>query len=590
MLGIKIRDTFLSLYANTSLTFEKNHPIGIITDALDTIQGGYSFPIDIPLDDINTSIIGHLDRLDVDSILLQDEYCEVWIEGLLLEIGKANVKQCGPRTASLFMVFNELKDLSDVHLAALDYEGVRTIGTDAASRTAYADDTVENPMDHDFIFAPVYNPNYSPFWNEGYPAQPQRNYQNFYSSDNDGFEEIPISGITPFIRLDYLLNRIFQYQGFTLDNQFQLTDELKLILLWNNYNINTHYQAVPDVASAWDNTVDLKNHVPSRAAIELLKALVGTFALGLFYDPSNKSALLIPFDTLIANPEAADWTSKTAQDFNYVTDRNFISRWRYDVDTADGLSVRFGGQDFPQNIVMGEGLTARIMYGDGEFLLRRAIADNTYYIIAIGIGDANFNTAYTAQDQKQVVKTGSDKEYASELIPLWNSHDIKTNGEDDFDHTDIRFQEIMLPAIEHEGFIVNYVNPFSSIFPPLAPCMSFRVMMYRGFQPADVGIDYEYPMANTSAYNIRGEQVGDYSLQWDGDYGIYNKFWKRPYEMLAHKKDVTRSLNLTIRDLINFRFWHKIRIENQNYFMTRLRYTVTSKGLSPVEATMITTL
>ena len=97
-------------------------------------------------------------------------------------------------------------------------------------------------------------------------------------------------------------------------------------------------------------------------------------------------------------------------------------------------------------------------------------------------------------------------------------------------------------------------------------------------------------MANVTAYNIRGEQVGDYSLLWDGEFGIYNKFWKRPYEMLKNKKEVVRSLNLTIRDLNNFRFYHKIRIENQNYFITKLRYTVTAKGLSPIEATMITTL
>jgi hypothetical protein len=120
------------------------------------------------------------------------------------------------------------------------------------------------------------------------------------------------------------------------------------------------------------------------------------------------------------------------------------------------------------------------------------------------------------------------------------------------------------------------------------PLTSFRTMFYRGFQPADVGVDETYPMAGVNEYNIRGEVVGDHSLLWDGDKGIFKTWWALPYLMLSQKKTVMRQLNLSIRDLLNFSFKNKYRIENQNYFITRMRYTISQRGLSPIEATMIT--
>ncbi len=48
MLGIKIRDKFISLFDDTSVIIELRNPIGIIVDGTDTLQGSITFPIDIP--------------------------------------------------------------------------------------------------------------------------------------------------------------------------------------------------------------------------------------------------------------------------------------------------------------------------------------------------------------------------------------------------------------------------------------------------------------------------------------------------------------------------------------------------------------
>lgn len=567
MLGIKVRNQFLDLFPDTAIEIELNHPIGIITNSLDEIQGGLSFPIEIPVDGINASIIGRVDRLDIDEVFIDSEYCELWADGILLFPGKVTIQGSTNKRAKLFMIFNEIKDLSDVALASLDLGGDRSIGADTATRLAHARDTAVNPLDYDYIFFPVLNPKYL---GDLYPVYLQ-NFQNYWSFVTDGFTENIAGVATPFIRVDYLLTKIFKALGYTLDNQWQTNDELKQLVLYNNYSI---YEDL----NTWASSINLTNHVPYTQAIDFLKAIVGTFALGLFPDPHNKTCTIIPFRDLILSPEADDWTSRAAADFGYETNRDFISKFRYDIDTNDDLSVTYSGITAPPGLVVGEGLTARIMRAASEFGIRYAIADNSIYFIT----PPGLTLPYVIQYQNPVIKDGSDKEYTSTLIPMWNSWNLHKDGVIELGD-DLVFQEWMLPHIKHLGY-TTYIQALKTT------CVSFRTMIYRGFQPCDDGISGTYPMASATEYNIRGEQIGNYSLEWDRENGVYNKFWKLPYEMLRSKKKVTRKLLLTIRDLLNFKFQNKYRIENQNYFMTKLRFNITARGLSPVDAEMISTL
>lgn len=575
MLGIKIKGVFASLYDNTSLTFEMAHPLGLVSEDAELIPGGFSFPINIPLDEINIGIVGRADRLDNDTTLLKDEYCEVWIDGVLLYVGKATLKKANNKSASLFMVFNELKDITDVNLPEIDFEGPRTFGADQATREALALDTANNPLDHDFVFCPVFNPVYNPVWYEGVTGAQQKYFQNFYSSDDDAFIELSRTAITPFIRVDYLLSRIFAHQGYVLDNQFQASDELKKLLLYNNYNINRH--TLPAVSS-WDEQIDLKNHVPFRPAVDLVKAFIGTYALGLYYDNIDKTVLLIPFADLIAGPVVSDWTDRAAADFEYIDDKDFVSTWRYGLDENDELSVKYSLLEAPPGFTMDSpGPSARELFADTDLFFQYAKADNTVYFIH----PVTFKADYIAEYFAPVKKTGSIKKYTSELIPLWNSSDLQTDG---IVNTDLPIQQVQVPQIRHNGLVDE--NSYDAN----TRCTSFRLMLYRGFQPADVGLSFTYPMAGSTAYNIRGESVGEYSLLMDGEKGVYAKFWRLPYEMLKNKKEVSRELLLSVRDIVNFRFWHKIRIENQNYFITSLRFSVSNRGISPISAKMITSL
>lgn len=565
MLGIKIKGQFLNLYESTTISFELSYDMGIITDFTDNLNGGLSFPVDIPIDG-NQAILGPINRLDVTGILLQDEYCEVWIDGVLFLIGKATIKQSGNRTASIFMIFNEAKSFSDTSLLEIDLGGDRPIGADTAARLAHAKATATNPLDYDYVFCPVLNPKFG----QSHKPAPVLNthMQNYWNKDTESFKEEIAAIATPFIRMDYLLTRIFAHLGYTLDNQWQNTDELKQLLIYNNRDIS-------EVPESWPTTINLTNHVPARSCLEFIKSTCATFALSLRMDPLAKHATLVPIRTLIEAGEFDNWTDKAGEDYTFTSDKDFISKLRYDIDTDDDLSVQYGGTNVITYFAFGEGLTARAMFADDEFGLRYAIADNSYYNIKNQI---DFDADYTTQDLRDVKIPGSDKEYVSPLIPMWNSFNL---GVDGYMDDDLPFQQWMVPHIQCYGYVpyvpdVHYQQ------------LAIRLMFYRGFQPYDEGIDGTYPMAGITAYNIRGDKVGDHSLLWNREDGIYEKYWKPVLTMLAKKKNVTRTMHLTIGDLLKFRYTQKYRIENQNVFVTKLRLSASIRGLSPVECVMMT--
>lgn len=578
MLGIKIKNRFLSLLEDTSLSFQWEFPIALIIDGGDVIHSGYTFPIDVPLDSVNREIIGHVNRVDNDGVLMADEYCEVWVQGIMLYKGRATLERSKGNRASLFMTFNEVKLLADTSLSAIDLGGTREIGADEATRMAHLKATATTPLDHDYVFCPVLNPIFNTDPTGVETSFVSSHLQNEWDPEDEEFKEVGAGYASPFIRVDYLLRRIFQHMGYTLDNQFQITDELKLLLLYNNYSIYSTFDTISP-------SIDLVNHVPYRKCLEFVKAVIGTYALCLFPDPFDKVMRLIPFKTLIQSPVHMDLTSLAGTDPGIEADRKYVSRFRYDIDVDDALSIDYSGVTFNQAAVQDEGLTVYDLEPDitlfnlGPYYIQ---SDNTYYFMLIS--DPGINCSYMLQDQKEINHGTTDQEYISPLIPMWSSWAL---GLDGLIHTDTDVLPIQAWLVPHIRMTGNGVNAAWL----KKPQQAFRTMLYRGMQPYNVGvIESTYPMAGVTRYNILGDVVGDHSLLWDVEGGVYDTWWKLPYEILRRAKTVDRRMRLGIAFLLQFRFWHKYRIENQNYFFTKLEFTASNRGLSPVTVTMISTL
>ena len=81
-----------------------------------------------------------------------------------------------------------------------------------------------------------------------------------------------------------------------------------------------------------------------------------------------------------------------------------------------------------------------------------------------------------------------------------------------------------------------------------------------------------------------------YSMNWYGEYGIYNQWHRAWNEMLRNGKHGNQSLLVPVKVLTDFSFEDKIRSGSMEYFLKRIRIKkAVGKGLLLIEASIITT-
>jgi hypothetical protein len=110
--------------------------------------------------------------------------------------------------------------------------------------------------------------------------------------------------------------------------------------------------------------------------------------------------------------------------------------------------------------------------------------------------------------------------------------------------------------------------------------------MYRGLRTApNLGT---YPYANATAYDPANEaDTFDHSLHMDGVKGIYERYGKEWIYFMMRKKVVTRRMNLSILDVLNYRDTDKVRIDTMIYFIKSMRLSFSDDGMDPVECELV---
>jgi hypothetical protein len=173
-----------------------------------------------------------------------------------------------------------------------------------------------------------------------------------------------------------------------------------------------------------------------------------------------------------------------------------------------------------------------------------------------------------------------DPVFEAECPALW---DAFLYGEGQGAFTDAHYD--LIPHCRIPG-TVSYTKA-SEIISQENECPD-RITLYRGIAPNFDGDNY--PLASGIPWDGEGTLLGDYSLRWDGQYGMYESWWIGWHTMLKQGKRISLRLLLTVPDLINFNFEDKIRIGNMDYFVEKLRVTFTESGLAPVEANLVSVI
>lgn len=554
MIGIRINGGFLDLFPGTRLTFEFNNMALMATDSDDIIPTSYSFPVDIPLSENNKDLIGHPEVIENTATLLKDHPCQIYA-GNFLWNGKITIRNAlrsgRASRARMYIIINPAADLQDFSLIDVDYGG--DIDISSPSPTGHAKATTTSPLNQGYIFFPVYNPKFF-LGDDDDPGTHTSKFQNYYNVSSQTFTDAADQqNAMPFIRVEHLLQKIFDHIGVPLVNNWMSTDELRKLCLYNNHSIYT--------AAGWPDAIDLVNHVPDMPANEFVRKLLQLFGIGLFNDPFDFSVTLEPMRDLIGGEHKHDWTAKAAAQYEISGPGDVFGIFCHGADENDESFELYTG---PPLLVAGEVDSIGDIPNDG--LPYYVIDQNGYYAV-VGATLVFVGKEYFQQD------TGlSTEKFTNELAPLFMAPQFLTTGAGGAGET--WFMPIIHNGGKHDVYGMDY--DFAA-----------RLMFYRGIIQTTSGSDY--PFANNQAWNPYGNLTWNNSLLWTRDNNIYDTWLSELINMTHNQKEVKMDLNLHMRDILNFKFQDKVRIRNMNYFVKKLRITFSGSRIT-TEGTLVTTL
>lgn len=547
---------FLDTPDNLSLSFELNNQVFSTSDT-SGLSGSFTFPVDVVLTKRMKTQLGFPNRVDSASRVSTIENCWVLAGGVRLFLGTLKVIESGQRSAKISIISNPVASLKDTKLPELDLQGLRNVAP--ATWPDYMKLTVDNPEDYDHIFMPVYNDQ------DGQPG---------FNDWDVILEEFAIATctVTPFVRLDYLLTRIFRVTGWQFSNQFQSGSlELGRLYVFNNVDskvVTDNATPTPELPDSFS----LNQHLPDITCAEFLKKLMAQWGLGLFYNVFTRQIAIIPLKTILTKAARHNWTAYAINDEVIAAPSDVPGYYNYEQSTS-----------IPAEAPAVEDV--QLIRTVTEFNDLSPLAAGYYYIETNSVlhyTKGNVNDIVNYRLVHRGVRVGSGSDYQAGMDAIWDQI------------------EAHAWAGEFTGYVAEGTEyKFQKNDYPVA------LMFYRGLQDVISGGNRS-PLCGNSVWldgigtpgdkaklTTGGIEVGEaqYSLNWHGQYGLYEQWHKKWSEMLRIGKHCTQSFIIPLSIITDFSFSDKVRVGDMDFFIKRLRIKkLLSKGRVEVEASLITVI
>jgi hypothetical protein len=306
------------------------------------------------------------------------------------------------------------------------------------------------------------------------------------------------------------------------------------------------------------------------------------FNLGLFTRVFNKTIDLVPLKDLISRPASHDW-SQFAVSKPVIDGREEQAEYIcWKADDKDSSFEWYAKQVKPDlSTVDGTILSTDIA----------TISPGIYYVEdqhAYFSIDARVEHRYTTLGCAPT-ETGKTK-FEAEATALWDAH----NGWEAYvGATSENYGMRKMPQARIQGNVSYQLAAVGGGDPQVIRTendYSDRITFYRGMYQKWGGTS-TYPLASGLPWDAKANLIGQYSLRWDGEYGMYKSWWQEWHQMLANGKPITLQFALPVSELIAFSFEDKIRVANMDYFCKRLQVgKPLGYGRVLVEASFISTI
>ena len=393
--------------------------------------------------------------------------------------------------------------------------------------------------------------------------------------------EIPISltpgyYISPFIRANYVLKRVFKHFGYELqENFFTRTEPFRKMVLVNN---------VIDVMV--NGHIRIEDLLPDVSVSDFLSVFRKKFLCEFVSDEGTHQANIIFLRDVVDSTPVADLTRqmteeptlsyKTASDYKRVVLR---SKHQADSDAEDSYD------DLKDMVAKNSG--AYFNKVDGCFY-KDGYSGNYHVRSKIGGCSQSYDTGEDDTDTQDIE--------IPELIPEVRTLQYRQTTDDDSISRDMgRFLYVGNYATLNSSMkVATEDNSESSEDAVTTPVMlAFPYVSSDGMPCGTVtayDIHYGYGEGQ-EAYTQEGlmeKKIFDYALVYNGDHGIFEKFY-RHYDLLLRNslQELKVKLLLTQSQKQNLASYAKIVIRGVSFFFNKLKFTLGGKS-EPTESELRT--
>lgn len=395
--------------------------------------------------------------------------------------------------------------------------------------------------------------------------------------------EIPVSltrgyYISPFIRANYVLKRVFKYFGYDLqENFFTRTEPFTKMVLVNN---------VIDVMV--NGHIRIEDLLPDVSVSDFLSVFRKKFLCEFISDEGTHQASIIFLKDAVGSAPVTDLTRqmteeptlsyKTASDYKRVVLR---AKHQADSDAEDSYD------DLKDMLAKNTG--AYFDKVDGCFY-KDGYSGNYHVKSKIGEGSQSYDTGEEDTDTQDIE--------IPEMIPETRTLKYRQSADDDTISREMgRFLYIGSYATLNSSMkVATEDNSESSEEAVTTPVMlAFPYVSTDGMPCGTVtayDIHYEYdnrfgPPSHASEESLY-RKIFDYALVYNGDDGIFEKFY-RQYDLLLRNslQELKVKLLLTQSQKQNLPSHAKVVIRGVSFFFNKLKFTLGGKS-EPTESELRT--
>ena len=523
MLQIKVKDSFVDV-GEASITLKYTNPMF----RENPLNNAFSYSFTLPATPTNRAIFNNIERLDNDSDTDNFE-AEVFFSGISFLQGNLSVKNPNDSSFNCFLNNRDLnisKILSNFNIRDLQLETHRLYELHPDPFATLADrvnfyinsfkqiqnDRFNNDdIDDNHAFPPVlsdlfaYNSGEQPpnlrfnYVMKYINAFVQGSYQTNHGYDTSTLEEVFWSTTyIPFIKYNYVLKELFKILDLTVVSDFIESVDMKQLCIFNISTLD--YNPTLDF-NLMKQDYELQDYLPAVSGLTVVNALKTIFNQLMFID--NNIVEIIPVKTILNTPEEDISKYSPPEYSNSTLNANGVT-FSYAKDDQDLL---YNNPTFtPKTVVVGDGKT------------KNEAPDR--YLFA-------------------------SRQNASITWPFWASLPaLPTNLTDN--PGELSTYGIYRGPLKSDEYpskvILPNGTPLSDIEGPDVDYDRLMLTFYRGKQLNNLG--NPYPLATPFSTEQSAGSVGELSLEWDGEDGLYNTFWKDYLESVNKAKETTKLLDL----------------------------------------------